>query len=255
MNEIKVCGYRPDHPYNLTYTILSCMKLYKERMTCQHYLSSFNTFSLQKRPTPSLEVESSLKKSVSTAAVTKSSSHSQDLLGLFASDANFDSPGEPGEKTESRLDSSAASQLSKEVSDLLSDINNLNSEKENSVTQSSPAPALPSQPPPAGNTSFGWPDSPSFSIADPSPPSLPAKTRPSSAQREKVASSLISLPRPPSRARPEGRLRGTPSPTPAEVEDEPMPKPQMQVKPDGKDSDVEIIGEVKNPGFSDLFWF
>ena len=155
----------------------------------------------------------SLKKSVSTAAVTKSSSHSQDLLGLFASDANFDSPGEPGEKTESRLDSSAASQLSKEVSDLLSDINNLNSEKENSVTQSSPAPALPSQPPPAGNTSFGWPDSPSFSIADPSPP------------------------------------------TPAEVEDEPMPKPQMQVKPDGKDSDVEIIGEVKNPGFSDLFWF
>ena len=67
-------------------------------------------------------MESSLKKSVSTAAVTKSSSHSQDLLGLFASDANFDSPGEPGEKTESRLDSSAASQLSKEVSDLLSDI-------------------------------------------------------------------------------------------------------------------------------------
>ena len=40
-----------------------------------------------------------------------------------------------------------------------------------------------------------------------------------------------------------------------EIEDEPMPKPQMQVKPDGKDSDVEIIGEVKNPGFSDLFWF
>ena len=63
---------------------------------------------------------------------------------------------------------------------------------------------------PAGNTR---PDSPSFSIADPSPP------------------------------------------TPAKVEDEPMPKPQMQVKPDGKDSDVEIIGEVKNPGFSDLFWF
>ena len=82
--------------------------------------------------------------------------------------------------------------------------------------------------PPAGNTSL--------SIADLSPPSLPAKTRPSSAQREKVASSLISLPRPPSRARPEGRLRGTPSPTPAEVEDEPMPKPQMQVKPDGKES-------------------
>ena len=73
------------------------------------------------------------------------------------------------------------------------------------------------QPPPAGNTSFGWPDSSSFSIADPSPPSLPAKTRPSSAQREKVASSLISLPRPPSRARPEGRLRGTPSPTPASL--------------------------------------
>ena len=175
---------------------------------------SSNTFSLQKRPTPSQEVELSLKKSVSTAAVPKSSSHSQDLLGLFASDANFDSPGEPGEKTESRLDSSAASQLSKEVSDLLSDINNLNSEKD---SVPSPVPALPSQPPPAANTSFGWPDSPSFSVADPSPPSLPVKTRPSSAQREKVASSLISLPRPPSRARPEGRLRGTPSPTPASL--------------------------------------
>ena len=156
-------------------------------------------------------METSLKKSVST----KSTSHSQDLLGLFASDANFDSPGEPGEKTESRLDSSANSQLSKEVSDLLSDINNLNSEKDNSVSEA--VPALPSQPPPGGNTSYGWPDSPSFNMSDPSPPSLPAKTRPSSAQREKVASSLISLPRPPSRARPEGRPRGTPSPTPASL--------------------------------------
>ena len=160
-------------------------------------------------------MESSLKKSVSTATVTKSTSHTQDLLGLFASDANFDSPGEPGEKTESRLDSSANSQLSKEVSDLLSDINNLNSEKDNSMAEA--APALPSQPPPGGNTSFGWPDSPSFNMTDPSPPSLPVKTRPSSAQREKVASSLISLPRPPSRARPEGRPRGTPSPTPASL--------------------------------------
>ena len=167
-------------------------------------------------------METSIKKSLSTATVNKSTSHSQDLLGLFASDSNFDSPDPVQAETSdpSKLDSSANSQLSKEVSDLLSDINNLNSDmRDNSVTEE--VPALPlSQPPnlpPAANTSFGWPDSPSFNTSDSVPPSLPQKTRPSSVQREKVASSLISLPRPPSRARPEPRLRGTPSPTPASL--------------------------------------
>ena len=164
-------------------------------------------------------METSIKKSLSTAAVNKPSSHTQDLLGLFASDANFDSPeASQGETVEQgKLDSSANSQLSKEVSDLLSDINNLNSDmKDNSGIED--VPALPlSQPPQTTNTSFGWPDSPSFNTADSVPPSLPQKTRPSSVQREKVASSLISLPRPPSRARPEPRLRGTPSPTPTSL--------------------------------------
>jgi len=54
-------------------------------------------------------------------------------------------------------------------------------------------------------------------FGDSSQPPLPQKTRPMSAQREKVANSLIPLPRPPSRARPEPRVRGTPSPTPTSL--------------------------------------
>ena len=43
--------------------------------------------------TPSLETESQgLKKSISTANVHKTSSHTQDLLGLFSTDINFDGP-------------------------------------------------------------------------------------------------------------------------------------------------------------------
>lgn len=196
-----------------------------------------NVATLPKRPTPSHEVESSqssIKKSLSTAAVNRPTTHSQDLFELFASDANFDSPEvavavpEQAVVGQGRLDNSANSELSKEVSDLLSDINNLNSDMpevteevaeedtEEITAGTEEVPALPSsQPPPASNSSFGWAGSPSFS--DSVPPTLPQKTRPSSVQREKVASSLISLPRPPSRARPEGRLRGTPSPTPASL--------------------------------------
>ena len=141
---------------------------------------------------------SGLKKSVSTANVHKTS-HTQDLLELFSSDINFDTPAAagagagaahdhsdvsetavPGAES-TRLDHSDNSQLSKEVSDLLSDINNLNTDK------TDPAPALPSSQPPAADTgdTWAWPSTASFTVSD--PPALPTKQRPASVQREKIA--------------------------------------------------------------------
>ena len=144
---------------------------------------------------------SGLKKSVSTANVHKTS-HTQDLLELFSSDINFDTPAAagagagaggaahdhsdvsetavPGAES-TRLDHSDNSQLSKEVSDLLSDINNLNTDKPD------PAPALPSSQPPAADTgdTWAWPSTASFTVSD--PPALPTKQRPASVQREKIA--------------------------------------------------------------------
>lgn len=107
-----------------------------------------------------------------------------------------------------------------------------------------PAPALPSDPPPpleaapapppeisapalpSAWTKSAWDDTSkkeetswATEWAEPVLPALPPKqnsARPSSVQREKIASSLIPLPRPPSRARPE-RSRGTPSPTPTSI--------------------------------------
>ena len=123
----------------------------------------------------------------------------------------------PGAES-TRLDTSDTSHLSKEVSDLLSDINNLNTEMKSPGPEDRP-PSLPAAPPPdtQGGDNWAWPASSSFSVADTAPPTLPTKQRPAAVVREKVASSLISLPRPPSRARPEPRLRGTPSPTPTSL--------------------------------------
>eukprot|EP00092_Neocalanus_flemingeri_P103101 GFUD01131896.1.p1 GENE.GFUD01131896.1~~GFUD01131896.1.p1 ORF type:complete len:1064 (+),score=264.34 GFUD01131896.1:199-3390(+) len=69
----------------------------------------------------------------------------------------------------------------------------------------------------SSSSAFGDPVGAQSSFGDSTQPPLPQKTRPMSAQREKVANSLIPLPRPPSRARPEPRLRGTPSPTPTSL--------------------------------------
>ena len=195
---------------------------------------------LQKRPTPSAELQldpMALKKSQSVANVHKNS-HTQDLLGLFSTDINFDTAqatpnttldtpnttaesnevtGLPGAES-TRLDTSDNSHLSREVSDLLSDINNLN----NDIHEATDPPELPTSQPPddncSDNNNWAWPSNNSFNVSDTGPPTLPTKTRPASVQREKIASSLISLPRPPSRARPDtARLRGTPSPTPASL--------------------------------------
>lgn len=183
--------------------------------------------TLPKRPTPSSELESS-----SLVRRSKSSSHSQDLLGLFpdlsvstdtappdtgATQPDQLSVGLPGAES-TRLDTSQ-SNTSKEVSDLLTDINELNNElhevepkaevDEDVVEDSAPPPLPDSAPPPAPNLDL---------FADSVQPALPPKQRPASAgQREAVANSLIALPRPPSRARPDGRLRGTPSPTPTSI--------------------------------------
>eukprot|EP00092_Neocalanus_flemingeri_P030331 GFUD01032926.1.p1 GENE.GFUD01032926.1~~GFUD01032926.1.p1 ORF type:complete len:1074 (+),score=275.05 GFUD01032926.1:199-3420(+) len=69
----------------------------------------------------------------------------------------------------------------------------------------------------SSSSAFGDTVGAQSSFGDSTQPPLPQKTRPMSAQREKVANSLIPLPRPPSRARPEPRLRGTPSPTPTSL--------------------------------------
>jgi len=55
---------------------------------------------------------------------------------------------------------------------------------------------------------------PIAAVGSGSPDAATLTTGGASAKREKIANSIISLPRPPSRARPEPRLRGTPSPTP-----------------------------------------
>ena len=177
---------------------------------------SFHGQCFQKRQTPSAELDAlALKKSQSTVNVGKPS-HAQDLIGLFSTDINFEStqdttdpsPGVMGDVTVSemtpgaestRLDTSDNSHLSKEVSDLLSDINNLNTDMKSPVAEDRP-PSLPAAPPPDSQVSesWAWPASSSFSVADTAPPTLPTKQRPASVQREKVASSLISLPRPPS---------------------------------------------------------
>jgi len=193
-----------------------------------------NASTLPKRPTPSAELESSqnLKKSQSTFNVDKNSQNTQDLLGLFSADINFDSgPGDgnneakgpelPGAES-TRLDTSDNCQLSKEVSDLLSDINNLNSDNNDSknATVDEEPPQLPTTEPPSADKTenWAWPSNSSFNVSDTAPPTLPNKTRPASVQREKIASSLISLPRPPSRANPaQARMRATPSPTPASL--------------------------------------
>jgi len=211
--------------------------------------------TLPKRPTPSIEVEAGgVKRSQSTVHMAKGS-HSQDLLGLFpvldnsaATDVSSgdglstsgatELGGLPGAES-TRLDTSEVSHnsnTSKEVSDLLNDIHDLNNDIQdaNKDTYDVP-PELPSSQPPAlwpESNNLTWPErgSPSISnnssvdalgaqsaFGDSSQPPLPQKTRPMSAQREKVANSLIPLPRPPSRARPEPRLRGTPSPTPTSI--------------------------------------
>ena len=134
-----------------------------------------------------------LKKSQSTVNVTKSS-HAQDLLGLFTTDINFETghnhtdpgpgPGDlPGAES-TRLDTSDTStrELSREVSDLLADINNLNTtvktaEAEAEDGEDLPPPELPpSQPPPApSEAGWAWPASDSFSVSEGAAPSLPPK--------------------------------------------------------------------------------
>jgi len=153
------------------------------------------------------------------------------------------SGGVPGAES-TRLDNSGVSHLSntsKEVSDLLNDINDLEKDiRDASQNNFDLPPELPtSQPPPVKlePNALAWPENSSSgseikqtfgetefgdltgstNFGDTAQPPLPQKTRPSSVQRDKIASSLISLPRPPSRARPEPRLRGTPSPTPASL--------------------------------------
>jgi len=144
-----------------------------------------------------------------------------------------------------RLDTSEVSQLSntsKEVSDLLNEIQDLNNDIHDAPKNVDIPPELPTSQPPLWpeSSAFSWPDNPpvdsssglgdsvgtsqfnledsaSQSFGESTQPPLPQKTRPMSAQREKVANSLIPLPRPPSRARPEPRLRGTPSPTPTSL--------------------------------------
>jgi len=210
-----------------------------------------NAATLPKRPTPSTEVESGgVKRSQSTVLVSKGS-HAQDLLGLFpvldtsvgtdvssgdilsasaTTEIHSVSGGLPGAES-TRLDISEVSHLSntsKEVSDLLNDIQDLNNDIQDANKTSDIPPELPSsQPPPLwpessafswpGNTSSGQGEDSQNSFGESTQPPLPQKTRPMSAQREKVANSLIPLPRPPSRARPEPRLRGTPSPTPTSL--------------------------------------
>lgn len=153
------------------------------------------------------------------------------------------SGGVPGAES-TRLDNSGVSHLSntsKEVSDLLNDINDLEKDiRDASQNNFDLPPELPtSQPPPVKlePNALAWPENSSSGsdikqtfgetefgdltgsthFGETAQPPLPQKTRPSSVQRDKIASSLISLPRPPSRARPEPRLRGTPSPTPASL--------------------------------------
>jgi len=158
------------------------------------------------------------------------------------------SGGVPGAES-TRLDTSEVSHhsnTSKEVSDLLNDIHDLNNDIHDATKSNSDIPPeLPtSQPPPLWpeSNTLSWPDNTNSnfgnssgfgdseggqsnfgdsasqsSFGDSTQPPLPQKTRPMSAQREKVANSLIPLPRPPSRARPEPRLRGTPSPTPTSL--------------------------------------
>jgi hypothetical protein len=214
--------------------------------------SGSQTLRLKKRPTPSTEVESGVKRSQSTVHVAKGS-HAQDLLGLFpvldtsagadtssgdilsasaTTELHSVSGGLPGAES-TRLDTSEVSHLSntsKEVSDLLNDIQDLNNDIQDANKTSDIPPELPSsQPPPLWpeSSAFSWPDSTHTtsglgedsqnSFGESTQPPLPQKTRPMSAQREKVANSLIPLPRPPSRARPEPRLRATPSPTPTSL--------------------------------------
>eukprot|EP00090_Calanus_glacialis_P027285 TRINITY_DN4295_c0_g1_i2.p1 TRINITY_DN4295_c0_g1~~TRINITY_DN4295_c0_g1_i2.p1 ORF type:complete len:1042 (-),score=254.32 TRINITY_DN4295_c0_g1_i2:278-3403(-) len=158
------------------------------------------------------------------------------------------SGGVPGAES-TRLDTSEVSHhsnTSKEVSDLLNDIHDLNNDIHDATKSNSDIPPeLPtSQPPPLWpeSNTLSWPENTNSnfgnssgfgdsegtqsnfgdsasqsSFGDSTQPPLPQKTRPMSAQREKVANSLIPLPRPPSRARPEPRLRGTPSPTPTSL--------------------------------------
>merc|ERR1719318_1502988 len=149
------------------------------------------------------------------------------------------SGGVPGAES-TRLDTSEVSHhsnTSKEVSDLLNDIHDLNNDIHDATKSNSDIPPeLPtSQPPPLWpeSNTLSWPDNTNSNFGnssgfgdsegaqsnfgDSTQPPLPQKTRPMSAQREKVANSLIPLPRPPSRARPEPRLRGTPSPTPTSL--------------------------------------
>jgi len=168
---------------------------------------------------------------------------SADVLSASATTELHVSGGLPGAES-TRLDSSEVSHLSntsKEVSDLLNDIQDLNNDIQDDTKNVDIPPELPSsQPPPLwpDSSAFSWPETPpvdsssgrgepvgtsqfnledSASFGESTQPPLPQKTRPMSAQREKVANSLIPLPRPPSRARPEPRLRGTPSPTPTSL--------------------------------------
>merc|ERR1719153_772359 len=171
---------------------------------------------------------------------------SADILSASAASATTElhvSGGLPGAES-TRLDSSEVSHhsnTSKEVSDLLNDIQDLNNDIQDDTKNVDIPPELPSsQPPPVwpDSSAFSWPETPpvdsssglgesvgpsqfnledSTSFGESTQPPLPQKTRPMSAQREKVANSLIPLPRPPSRARPEPRLRGTPSPTPTSL--------------------------------------
>jgi len=168
---------------------------------------------------------------------------SADALSASVTTELHVSGGLPGAES-TRLDSSEVSQFSntsKEVSDLLNDIQDLNNDIKDGTNNVDIPPELPSsQPPPLwpDSSAFSWPENPpvdsssglgesvgtsqfnmeeSASFGESTQPPLPQKTRPMSAQREKVANSLIPLPRPPSRARPEPRLRGTPSPTPTSL--------------------------------------
>jgi len=174
-----------------------------------------------------------------SATNTSTGPPSLGLDPLSVSQASGDAVSVPGAES-TRLDTSqdvGPANTSKEVSDLFNDIHELTkSPSGDSDTDTAPplpttsAPPLP--PPSTGETP--WPEDPPQNastteegdfgdsqgfdmFSEPVQPALPPKMRQSAASsaREKVASSLIPLPRPPSRH--SGRVRSTPSPTPTSV--------------------------------------
>jgi len=218
-----------------------------------------STLPNNRRGTPNQDFNDGVKRSQSTNMLAPGKA-SQDLAFLaFPDPADMStistggtelSGGAPGAES-TRLDVSATSAISntsKEVSDFLKDLIDTPAEQ-----QQPPTSTPPSTPPPPTSTpplpASGWPDPAAW--PDPVQPSLPPKQsqvaqangspspRPASVQREKIANSLIPLPRPPSRVSQQARHRGTPSPTPTSL----LPNTSLSISRSGS------IGERNNkPG-------